>query len=340
MTFEVAQAAVDYFLGERDIFHEKALVIDFIGGEPFLEIELIDRISDYFKLKAYEFNHPWFDNYRFSFSTNGLMYDDERVQKYIAKNRSHLSIGITIDGTAEKHDRQRVFPDGRGSYDSVVKNVPLWLEQFPDASTKVTVAHDDLPYIRESVIHLWGLGIKVVNINVVFENVWTEGDTELFEKELRALADHIIDNGIYRNKNFSFFTNTLGCRCIEEQNWCGAGKMLAVDYEGDFYPCVRFVPFSLVNRKDGRKIGNVKEGIDLNKVRPFLALTRSSQSTRECIDCEVGMGCAWCQGLNFDEAQTDTIYQRAVYLCGMHKARVRANNYYWEKLYREKGISK
>ena len=46
-------------------------------------------------------------------------------------------------------------------------------------------------------------------------------------------------------------------------------------------------------------------------------------------------GCAWCQGENYDAADTDTIYQRSTAICKMHKARVRANNYYWNKLFRK-----
>lgn len=30
---------------------QHAVTLDFIGGEPLLEIELIDKICDYFKLK-------------------------------------------------------------------------------------------------------------------------------------------------------------------------------------------------------------------------------------------------------------------------------------------------
>ena len=82
-------------------------------------------------------------------------------------------------------------------------------------------------------------------------------------------------------------------------------------------------------------IGSVDEGIDKNKLRPFLALDRISQSNQECIDCEVASGCAWCQGENYDAADTPTAYQRSTAICKMHKARVRANNYYWNKLYRK-----
>ena len=125
-----------------------------------MEIELIDEISDYIKRRLFEEDHPWFNSYRFSFSTNGILYDDPCVQRYIQKNRTHISVGITIDGTKEKHDLQRVYPDGSGSYDDVVKNIPLWQSQFPNTATKATVSSRDIPYIKESILHLWSLGIK------------------------------------------------------------------------------------------------------------------------------------------------------------------------------------
>lgn len=120
----------------------------------------------------------------------------------------------------------------------------------------------------------------------------------------------------------------------QNENWCGTGKMLAVDAAGNFYPCTRFAQYSLRNKK-AWIIGNVYDGLDKNKLRPFLTLDRCTQSPRECIDCEVAEGCAWCQGENYDAADTNTIYQRSTAICKMHKARVRANNYYWNKLYRK-----
>ena len=127
----------------------------------------------------------------------------------------------------------------------------------------------------------------------------------------------------------------VGLRAIIVQALqANAGMMLAVDAEGNFYPCTRFAQYSLRSKK-AWIIGNVRDGIDKNKLRPFLCLDRCTQSTQECIDCEVAEGCAWCQGENYDAADTPTIYQRATAICKMHKARVRANNYYWNKLYRK-----
>lgn len=340
MTWDIAKKAIDYILdNEQDpMFNTPKVVFDFIGGEPFLEIELIDKICDYLKMEMFRRNHHWFNTYRFSFSTNGINYDTDKVQSYIKKNHDHLSIGITIDGTKDKHDLNRIWkgegPE-KGSYIDVVRNIPLWLSQFPNSGTKVTISTADIKYIKESVLHLYSLGIHEVNINVVFEDVWNEGDDLLFEEQLTELADAIIEKGYYRDFACSFFSESIGKpldKELENQNWCGAGKMLSIDAAGNFYPCTRFAAYSLRDKKP-IIIGNVEIGIDKNKLRPFLSLNRTTQSPQECIDCEVASGCAWCQGENYDAADTPTIFQRSTAICKMHKARVRANNYYWNKLY-------
>ena len=338
MPWEVAKKAIDYILDHEGDFREESVVWDFIGGEPFIEIDLIDKICDYIKVEMYRRGHHWFDSYRFSFSTNGINYADDKVQRFIAKNLTHLSIGITIDGTEMKHDLNRVYKQtGRGSYRDVVRNIPLWLSQFPGAGTKVTISSADIPYIKESVLHLYSLGIHEVNINCVFEDVWAEGDDLKFEEQLTQLADAIIDGGYYRDYVCSFFSEMIGKpldRVNDNNNWCGAGRMLAVDAAGLFYPCTRFAKYSLRD-KPALIIGNVTDGIDSDRLRPFLTLDRCTQSPAECIDCEVASGCAWCQGENYDAAFTPTIWQRSTAICRMHKARVRANNYYWNKLYRK-----
>ena len=90
MSWEVAKKAIDYILSNEELFKEDGVVWDFIGGEPFLEIDLIDKICDYLKIEMYRRNHHWFNSYRFSFSTNGINYHEEKIQHFIEKNRHHL----------------------------------------------------------------------------------------------------------------------------------------------------------------------------------------------------------------------------------------------------------
>jgi uncharacterized protein len=331
MSYETAKKCVDYIISNRNEFNEGSVVFDFIGGEPFLEIDLIDRVCDYIKLQMFTLDHPWFDSYRFSFSTNGLLYNTEKVQKFINKNRGHLSIGISVDGNKIKHDMQRVYPDGSGSYDDVMRNVRLWQTQFKDGFTKATFAHDDLKYLKESVVSLWDNGIKDVAANVVFENVWQEGDDIILEQQLDELGNYILKNEIWDSHYVRFFDASIGNPIKEHDmnhNFCGAGQMLAINCDGEFFPCIRFLDFSLQNRK-GRCIGSVDRGINKDKLRAFQSLTLKNQSKSECINCEVASGCALCTGFNYDDS--GTIFERATYICKLHKATVRANKRFWAK---------
>ena len=201
MTWDVAKSAVDYILNHESDFQDEGVIWDFIGGEPFLEIDLIDKICDYIKSEMFIRNHHWFNDYIFSFTTNGLNYNSNKIQNYIAKNKDHLSITITIDGTERKHDLNRIYKgSGKGSYRDVLKNIPLWLEQFPTVGTKITISSADIPYIKESVMHVYELGIHEVHINCVFEDVFKEGDDILFQEQLEMLADEIIDKGFYKDE--------------------------------------------------------------------------------------------------------------------------------------------
>ncbi|MCL2717961.1 MAG: radical SAM peptide maturase, CXXX-repeat target family [Lachnospiraceae bacterium] len=341
MTFETAKAAVDYFIDDaNNNFDTSYVIIEFIGGEPLLEIDLIDQVVDYFKLRMYQKKSKWFGRYRISIGSNGVLYDDERVQKFIQKNYKMLSIGITIDGIKEKHDLNRIFPDNSGSYDIVRKNIELLLKKFPESVTKVTISHEDIPYIKESIIHLWELGLNEIPANVVFEDVWKEGDAELFEKQLVELADYIVDNCLWNKFNCSLFQENIGFHYKEKDTMlsvCGTGKMISVDAKGDIYSCIRFMDYSLVNKKAIR-YGNIREGIDKDKIRPFNALSIKYLSPQKCLDCMINSECSYCAGYNYDASEKDTLFDREVSICEMHKARVRANRYYWARLYNEHGI--
>ena len=208
MSFDIAKKFIDYIL-TGPLKRSEYVIIEFIGGEPFIETELVDKITDYFKLRSFELDHEWYWKYRLNFSTNGVNYGDCEVQAYIEKNIHKMSCGITIDGTKEKHDLQRVYPDGRGSYDDVRKNIDLYLKQF-SPNTKVTFSREDLPMLKDSILHLWEIGITEVSANVVFEDVWKADDDILFERQLIELADYVLNNQLYDQYYCTLFDEKIG----------------------------------------------------------------------------------------------------------------------------------
>lgn len=81
-------------------------------------------------------------------------------------------------------------------------------------------------------------------------------------------------------------------------------------------------------------IGDLDTGVKDRKEIPMFdclcSITRSSQSTKECLECPVASGCAWCTGYNYDVFGTPN--KRATFICPMHKARVLACYYYYNRL--------
>ena len=110
--------------------------------------------------------------------------------------------------------------------------------------------------------------------------------------------------------------------------------MLAMDYKGDMYPCIRYMENSVGNNQEPYIIGNLKEGINCNpehcaRVDCMAKIDRRTQSTDECFYCPIASGCAWCSGYNYEIFGTPD--KRATFICVMHKARVMAAHYYFRK---------
>lgn len=347
MPFEIAKKAIDYFVSNSPkIFTEQRLILDFIGGEPLIEIDLMDQVVDYFKVLTYKQKHHWFNNYRIMMTTNGTLCKSKKFERFLEKNLENAFVAISLDGTKEKHDGSRKYKNtDKGSYDDVVESCRFIREKTANTNIKATFSSKDLKYLKDSILHLHSL-LKDTEIfaNVIYENVWQEGDDKLFESQLQELADYIIDNDLYEDININFFSeyDTLGRPYHHSQlegHWCNTGHQVIVGPDGAFYPCNRFIDYSLFNQKS-RKIGDVTTGINFDKLRPFRVINLGNCSDSECISCDVAVGCGMCSGLSYDDSEIGTIFNRTKYICKMHKARTRAHKYYWNRLANEKNFKK
>lgn len=340
MSWETGKRIVDFILNDPYCTGlTDNLMLDFIGGEPLLEMDLIDKICDYTILSLYTMKHKWLDNFHINFSTNGTLYNTTAVRSFVEKHYGHCSFGFSMDGSKEKHDLSRKTIDGNGSYDMVLEGFKAYKEDFKgDVHQKSTFSSEDLIYLKESIIHLWDLGFQEVQSNLVYEDVWQQGDPELFEEQLVELADYMFDSGRYEDHKVAYFDKRKGLPItngVRNMNRCGAGyKSLAFDCEGNIYPCIRFLDFCLENKMN-KTVGNIDSGIDYNALRALCGTTWKSVSPDQCINCTCGDDCGWCVAHNFD--QTGSLYNRTTDLCEMHKANARANKYFWNKWERTTG---
>lgn len=348
MSFETAKKAIDMILAsdERTAPYMQSrncpgVILDFIGGEPLLEIELISQICDYFMEQCILLDHPWATRFRFSMSTNGVLYFDERVQRFIQKHKGHLSMSVTVDGTKEMHDMCRVDEFGNGSFDIANAAAEDW-ERRSGAmrGTKVTIAPQNLSKCDDAILQFVKSGVKEIYANCVNENVWEKRHAAELYLRLKNVADYMLLNDLQDDYFISFLDWEVGEKYPNDMPWCGGnGLMLCIDPRGDFYPCVRYTPCSV---GDAPKyiLGNVDEGFTaLDRIAALGKVTRSSQvEGTKCEDCPISQGCADCAGYSYEVL--GDIGKRTTFICDMHIARTLAQVYYRNKAYQKTGKKK
>ena len=339
MSFDVAKRFIDTLFRQYINTH-RCLILDFIGGEPFMVPELISEIVDYWDYRCIMDNLQWGKLSRFSICSNGTEYRTEKVQKLLRKIGNRLSFTVSIDGNKELHDSARVFHNGKGSYDVAIDAATDFENKYKvDLGSKMTIAPSNIIFLYPAIKHYLDSGKKEIFANCVYEEGWTYEDAKLFYKELKRVADYKLEN--YIDTYLSLFEEDFFCPMDEDdnQNWCGGnGLMLAADPDGVLYPCLRYMPSSIGDKQPILTCGTVEEGIDTSLLKEMQKITRRSQSTDECFYCPIARGCSWCTAYNYEVF--GTINKRATFICPMHKARALANVYYWNKYYQLKESNK
>ena len=345
MTFDIAKKFIDDLLADKygyvNRYNSPAAIIEFIGGEPLLEIKLIREVYEYFLDKTYESHHPWFKMHRLSICSNGLQYFDNEVQRFFKDYHSQVSFNISIDGNKELHDACRIQPNGEGSYDIDIMALNHYNKYYaPERNSKMTLAPSNIKYLYDSVVNFINNGMTVINLNCVFEEGWTTETAHTEYIQLKKLADYIIDNDL-EYIYISIFNERAESKLDEDNdsNFCGGvGSMLALRPNGDFYPCIRYMPSSVGNNED-MVIGNVYDGIHerssgTSEVLNMLdKITRRSQTNDICFNCPIASNCAGCSALGYTVFGTPN--KKTTFHCIQVIAESLANVYYWNKLYRK-----
>jgi radical SAM peptide maturase (CXXX-repeat target family) len=342
MDFETAREFIDNLLADKygyiNRYNSPAIIIEFIGGEPLMEIHLTRKIYEYFLEKCYESNHPWFHLHRLSICSNGMQYFDKDVQDFFKDYSQNISFNISIDGNKELHDACRIQPNGEGTYDIDMMALNHYATHYnPERNSKMTLAPANIKYLYDSVVDFISKGMRIINLNCVFEEGWNQSTAKEEYFQLKKLADYIIDNDMEHIYLSIFSERPEGPYSREnDNNYCGgSGSMLAMRPNGDFYPCIRYMPTSVGPDVPDLCIGNVRDGMDGRQegsevLKMLDAITRRSQNNDICYDCPIGNNCASCLALGHTVFGTPD--KRATFICIQHIAECLANVYYWNRL--------
>lgn len=342
MTFDIAKEFIDHLLnddyGYINKYNSPAIIIEFIGGEPLIEIELIRKIYEYFLDRCYELNHPWFNLHRISLCSNGLSYFDDEVQSFFKEYYEKISFNISIDGNKELHDACRVQPNGEGSYDVDMVALNHFNKNYAsERNSKMTLAPSNIKYLYDSVIDFIKNDMKCININCVFEEGWTKETAREEYFQLKKLADYVIDNNL-ENIYIAIFNDRQEDMQPKENDgtFCGGtGSMLAVAPNGTFYPCIRYMPTSVGKNVKDLSLGNVKTGFigreENSEVLEMMdKITRRSSVNDICYECPISNDCPACSALG--QTVFGTPEKRCSFICIQMIAEALANVYFWNRL--------
>lgn len=263
MSFEVGKKALDYLVAASG--SRRNLEVDFFGGEPLLNFDVVRQIVEYGRSIEKKYNK----NFRFTLTTNALLLDDE-ITDFL--NKEMTNVVLSLDGRKEVNDHMRMRKDGSGSFDAIVPNIQRFVEKRGDKDYYIrgTFTRENLDFTKD-IEEFLRLGFRKLSM----EPVVTTADYGIREEDLPVIMDEYEKlAALYLEKKkegdgftfFHFMIDLDGGPCaIKRLKGCGSGtEYAAVTPYGEIYPCHQFVG------QEGFQIGDVDKGItNLELVEKF-----------------------------------------------------------------------
>ena len=293
MSLETGKHAIDFLLENSG--NRPNLELDFFGGEPLMNFNVVKQIVEYARSREKEFNKK----FRFTITTNGLLLDDEKID-FINKEMSNVV--LSIDGRKEVNDYFRVLPNGQGCYDMIIPKYKKLVEGRGDKEYYVrgTFTNRNKDFSND-VFALYEAGFDQISVEPVVgdsdEYALVMDDLPEIFDEYERLADRIIENE-KNGKKFNFFHFMIdldqGPCAIKRLRGCGCGNdYVAITPDGDIFPCHQFVGI------DEYKMGNIDEGTFDQEMKADFAQAHV-YSKPECRECWAKFYCSGgCNANNY-----------------------------------------
>ncbi|MDH8677140.1 thioether cross-link-forming SCIFF peptide maturase [Fusibacter bizertensis] len=325
MPFEVGKKALDLLVANSG--NRRNLEVDFFGGEPLMNFEVVKQLVNYGRSLEAEHNK----NFRFTITTNGVLLNDDNMA-YINENMSNVV--LSIDGRKEVNDKMRYTISGGGTYDIIIEKFKKLIEKREGKSYYVrgTFTKNNLDFSND-VIHLADLGFKSTSVEPVVAKptdsyAITEEHIAKLNSEYEALAEEMVARH-NTDKEFSFFHFAIdmsqGPCVVKRLSGCGAGsEYLAITPEGDIFPCHQFVG------DDNFKMGNVLAGVlDFGLTNQFKnAHVYNKEKCRSCWAKFYCSGGCHANAYNFNH----DIFVPYDIGCELEKKRIESSIYIYGKL--------
>ena len=315
MSFEVGKQAFDFLIANSGT--RRNLEVDFFGGEPSLNFEVVKQLVEYARSIEGKYNK----NFRFTYTTNGMILTDEMME-FI--NKEMHNVVLSLDGRREVNDHFRRDYAGKGSYDTIVPNFKRLVESRNNQGYYVrgTYTHNNVDFTND-IIHMADLGFTELSMEPVVcppgdPYALTDEDLPKLFEQYEILAKEMIKRK-KEGRPFTFYHYMLDLKhgpCIYKRiTGCGSGtEYMAVTPWGELYPCHQFVG------DEKYSLGNIWDGVKNTAVQDEFRGC-NSYSRPECRDCWAKLYCSGACAANAYHA-TGSINGVYKYGCELFKKRI------------------
>ncbi len=315
MSFETGKQAFDFLIANSG--SRKNLEVDFFGGEPLMNFDVVKKLVEYARSVEKEHNK----NFRFTLTTNGVLIDDDVIE---FANKEMSNVVLSLDGRKNINDHFRVDHAGRGSYDLIVPKFKKLVEarNGKDYYMRGTFTHNNVDFTND-IFHMADLGFTELSMEPVVcppddPYALTQEDLPKLFEQYEILAKEMVRRKKAGN-GFTFYHYMIDLTngpCIYKRiTGCGSGtEYMAVTPWGDLYPCHQFVGDSKY------LLGNVWDGVT-NKAVQDEFRSCNAYARKECKDCWAKLYCSGGCAANSYHA-TGSIQGVYEYGCELFKKRM------------------
>lgn len=266
--------------------------ITIMGGEPLLRCNL--------KTISYIFEQTKKRNYTLDIVSNGvdLNYYIELFNKY-KDTLDHIQ--ITVDGVKEIHDKRRIFRDGRGSFDLIMNNIHLSIDNGITIVLRVNVDAtniNELSDLANTLVEEFNYNKKLLPYLYLLQDGGCSGESNIVNEKIGIekifeLEDKNPNMSIFRKK---FHPADFIDSIFKDEPYqpvlrhCGAAKnQFILDCKSNVYKC-----WHGIGNNDYR-VGTFYPKYELDEEKINAWFNRSVRVLGKCKSCKYryicGTGC-------------------------------------------------
>ncbi|HGM1531618.1 TPA: Cys-rich peptide radical SAM maturase CcpM [Clostridioides difficile] len=306
MNFELAKSGIDYLI--KHSRNSQKLFLGFYGGEPLLEFNLIKKCIEYIEQEGEG------KKIDYVITTNATLINDEILEFFV---KNDFKVTISLDGPKNVHDRNRKFVNSdKGSFSVILNKLRNISRKYPEYYKKniyinaVFTTEDGFSCLSDFFSNNRYIKDLKINADIVSESFSKDkvDITKKFieEKNFEDFKFYLAKLGRFNKEKVSVLTKnnlallnqmreykTSNSRNQLPDKWHHGGpcipgiQRLFLNVEGEFFPCEK-----VCETMEFTKLGNIKDGIDLNKAKNILNI--ENLTSEKCHNCWIYSYCSLC----------------------------------------------